>query len=87
MILSSRDGYPSRRGKRDDCWVPITIRPAARSRRTENSGSMAFYVMAKSAYDNCLMFEVGKVDSCRGSVPFHLSLYFACLDLERPDPS
>lgn len=50
------------------------------------AGSMAFDVKAKSAYDDCLLFEVGEVDKlARYSAHFHVSVYFACLDLDRPD--
>lgn len=50
------------------------------------AGSMAFDVKAKTAYDDCLLFEVGEVDKlARYSAHFHVSVYFACLDLDRPD--
>lgn len=50
------------------------------------AGSTAFDVKAKSAYDDCQLFEVGEVDKlARYSAHFHVSVYFACLDLDRPD--
>lgn len=50
------------------------------------AGSMAFDVKAKSTYDDCLLFEVGEVDKlARYSAHFHVSVYFACLDLDQPD--
>lgn len=50
------------------------------------AGSMAFDVKAKAAYDDRLLFDVGEVDKlARYSAHFHVSVYFACLDLETPD--
>ncbi|ANV25626.1 hypothetical protein [Agrobacterium pusense] len=50
------------------------------------AGSMAFDVKAKTAYDDQLLFEVNEVDKlARYSAHFHVSVYFACLDLDRPD--
>lgn len=51
-----------------------------------HAGMVAFDVKAKSAYDDHLLFEVGEVDklACFAAF-FHLSVNFACLDLEHPD--
>lgn len=50
------------------------------------AGSMAFDVKAKTAYDDHLLFDVGEVDKlARYSAHFHVSVYFACLDLEAPE--
>lgn len=50
------------------------------------TGCMAFDVKAKSAYDDRLIFELGEVDKlARFGAHFHMSLYFACFDLDAPD--
>lgn len=50
------------------------------------AGMMAFDVKAKSAYDERLIFEVGEVEKlARFEAFFHLSVYFGCLDLDRPE--
>ncbi len=51
-----------------------------------HAGMLAFDVKAKVAYDDQLLFEVGEVDklACFAAF-FHLSVNFACLDLDRPD--
>lgn len=51
-----------------------------------HAGMMAFDVKAKTAYDDHLIFEVGEVAKLsRFADYFHLSVYFACLDLETPE--
>lgn len=50
------------------------------------TGMMAFDVKAKTAYDGKLLFEVGEVDKlARFADFFHLTVHFACLDLDQPD--
>jgi hypothetical protein len=50
------------------------------------TGMMAFDVKAKTAYDGKLLFEVGEVDKlARFADFFHLTVHFACLDLDRPE--
>lgn len=51
-----------------------------------HAGMMAFDVKAKTAYDDQLIFEVGELEKLnRFAAYFHLSVYFACLDLDCPD--
>jgi Holliday junction resolvase len=48
-----------------------------------HAGMMAFDVKAKSAYDDLLIFDPAEVDKlARFAGYFHLTVYFACLDLE-----
>lgn len=50
------------------------------------AGSMAFDVKTKVAYDDHLIFEVGEIDKlARYGAHFHVSVYFACFDLDVPD--
>lgn len=50
------------------------------------AGSMAFDVKAKSAYDEQLLFPLDEVEKlARFSAHFHMSVYFACLDLDEPE--
>ncbi len=51
-----------------------------------HAGMMAFDVKAKSLYDEQMLFEVGEVDklACFEAF-FHMTVNFACLDLEDPD--
>lgn len=77
-IEQSRLNVPDRlrgRIKRPDYLVGIP-----------HAGMVAFDVKAKTTYDDMLIFEVGEVDklACFAAF-FHLSVNFACLDLETPD--
>ncbi|TBF85693.1 hypothetical protein [Rhizobium leguminosarum] len=50
------------------------------------AGSMAFDVKAKSAYAEQLLFPLDEVEKlARFSAHFHVSLYFACLDVDVPE--
>lgn len=50
------------------------------------TGMMAFDVKAKTAYDGKLLFEVSEVDKlARFADFFHLTVNFACLDLDQPE--
>jgi len=50
------------------------------------AGSMAFDVKAKSANAEQLLFPLDEVKKlARFSAHFHMSLYFACLDLDAPE--
>lgn len=50
------------------------------------AGSPAFDVKAKSAYDDHLIFELGEIDKlAHYGAHFHVSVYFACFDLNMPD--
>ncbi|NKX68290.1 hypothetical protein HEP89_29580 (plasmid) [Labrenzia sp. 5N] len=50
-----------------------------------HAGMMAIDVKAKSAYDDCLLFDVGELKklSCFSDY-FHVSVSFACLNLDEP---
>lgn len=51
-----------------------------------HSGILAYDVKAKTAYDGHLLFEIGEVEKlARFASYFHVSVYFACLDIERAD--
>jgi hypothetical protein len=76
-IEQSRLNVPDRlrgRMKRPDYLVGIP-----------HAGMVAFDVKAKSVYDDMLIFDLEEVDKLtRFEGYFHLSVNFACLDLDRP---
>jgi Holliday junction resolvase len=50
------------------------------------AGLLAFDVKAKSVYDGDFIFDLEEVEKlARFARLFNLTVYFACLDLERPD--
>lgn len=51
-----------------------------------HAGILAFDVKAKSIYDGHFIFDLEEVEKlARFARLFNLTVYFACLDLERPD--
>lgn len=86
----NRSGVPYLYVEQSPLNVPIFLR--GRIKRPDYivgipyAGSMAFDVKAKSTYDDHLIFAVDEIEKlARYGAHFHVSVYFACLDLDQPE--